>query len=186
MQKAGLHLDTNGASQSSQSVTAPPSLQPFFDDMSDSKSQSSFSSLKVTSARPALPSSHISFHPVSLLTLTNFLSSFLFIPSGQKEEVCLPYDWHTLFTPPSPKPNTSPPSQRSKVCPSPCLCVHLGFSVAIFFISTLCRTCERNQCFCQIHFGYPNRQESMRCKKKKKKKVYVSCDPWSLKMYDCF
>uniref|UniRef100_H3CF37 Myocardin related transcription factor Ab n=1 Tax=Tetraodon nigroviridis TaxID=99883 RepID=H3CF37_TETNG len=40
-------------------------------------------------------------------------------PSGQKEEVCLPYDWHTLFTPPSPKPKTSPPSQRSKdVVPS--------------------------------------------------------------------
>ncbi|XP_075889741.1 myocardin related transcription factor Ab isoform X3 [Nelusetta ayraudi] len=45
-QKAGLHLETNGVSQPSQSVTAPPSLQPFFDDMSDSDSQSNFLSLK--------------------------------------------------------------------------------------------------------------------------------------------
>ncbi|XP_027144959.1 myocardin related transcription factor Ab isoform X6 [Larimichthys crocea] len=45
-QKAALHLDTNGVPQPSQSVTAPPNLQPFFDDMSDSESQSNFSSLK--------------------------------------------------------------------------------------------------------------------------------------------
>uniref|UniRef100_A0A3P8TTZ9 Myocardin related transcription factor Ab n=1 Tax=Amphiprion percula TaxID=161767 RepID=A0A3P8TTZ9_AMPPE len=46
-QKAGLHLDTNGAPQPSQSATAPPNLQPFFDDMSDSESQSNLmSSLK--------------------------------------------------------------------------------------------------------------------------------------------
>ncbi|KAM8729000.1 myocardin related transcription factor Ab isoform 1-T1 [Acanthopagrus schlegelii] len=76
-QKAGLHLDTNGVPQTSLSVTAPPNLQPFFDDMSDSESQSNFSSLK-------------------------------------REEVCPPYDRHTLFTPPSPKPNTSLPPQRSK------------------------------------------------------------------------
>ncbi|XP_019108838.1 myocardin related transcription factor Ab isoform X7 [Larimichthys crocea] len=76
-QKAALHLDTNGVPQPSQSVTAPPNLQPFFDDMSDSESQSNFSSLK-------------------------------------REEVCPPYDRHTLFTPPSPKPNTSLSAQRSK------------------------------------------------------------------------
>ncbi|XP_068160828.1 myocardin related transcription factor Ab isoform X3 [Antennarius striatus] len=74
---AGLHLDTSDTPQTSRSATAPPSLQPFFDDMSDSDSQSNFSSLK-------------------------------------REEVCLPYDRHTLFTPPSPKPNTSLPPQRSK------------------------------------------------------------------------
>ncbi|XP_072312671.1 myocardin related transcription factor Ab isoform X2 [Eucyclogobius newberryi] len=34
--------------------------------------------------------------------------------SLKREEVCLPYDRHTLFTPPSPKPNTSPCSPRSK------------------------------------------------------------------------
>ncbi|XP_041818019.1 myocardin related transcription factor Ab isoform X5 [Chelmon rostratus] len=45
-QKAGLHLDTNCVPQTSLSVTAPPNLQPFFDDMSDSESQSNFSSLK--------------------------------------------------------------------------------------------------------------------------------------------
>ncbi|KAL7372854.1 hypothetical protein ABVT39_023181 [Epinephelus coioides] len=46
-QKAGLHLDTNGAPQPNLSVTAPPNLQPFFDDMSDSESQSNLiSSLK--------------------------------------------------------------------------------------------------------------------------------------------
>ncbi|XP_071319336.1 myocardin related transcription factor Ab isoform X5 [Trachinotus anak] len=46
-QKAGLHLDTNGVPQPSLSATAPPNLQPFFDDMSDSESQSSLiSSLK--------------------------------------------------------------------------------------------------------------------------------------------
>ncbi|XP_068610376.1 myocardin related transcription factor Ab [Brachionichthys hirsutus] len=77
VQKAGLHLDTNAKPQTSRSATAPPSLQPFFDDMADGESQSSFSSLK-------------------------------------REEVCLPYDRHTLFTPPSPKPNTSLPPQRSK------------------------------------------------------------------------
>ncbi|CAM9289321.1 unnamed protein product, partial [Lampetra planeri] len=45
--KAGLHLDTNGAPAPSLSFTAPPSLQPFFDDTSDSESQSSLiSSLK--------------------------------------------------------------------------------------------------------------------------------------------
>ncbi|GAA6219985.1 myocardin related transcription factor Ab isoform X3 [Lates japonicus] len=77
-QKAGLHLDTNGVPQPNLSVTAPPSLQPFFDDMSDSESQS------------------------------NLISSL------KREEVCPPYDRHTLFTPPSPKPNTSLPTQRSK------------------------------------------------------------------------
>ncbi|XP_070707287.1 myocardin related transcription factor Ab isoform X2 [Pempheris klunzingeri] len=76
--KAGLHLDTNGVPQPSLSVTAPPNLQPFFDDMSDSESQS------------------------------NLISSL------KREEVCPPYDRHTLFTPPSPKPNTSLPTQRSK------------------------------------------------------------------------
>ncbi|KAF0025163.1 hypothetical protein F2P81_022044 [Scophthalmus maximus] len=46
-QKAGLHLDTNGVPQPSLSATAPPNLQPFFDDMSESESQSSLiSSLK--------------------------------------------------------------------------------------------------------------------------------------------
>ncbi|KAM9426180.1 myocardin related transcription factor Ab isoform 2-T2 [Pholidichthys leucotaenia] len=77
-QKTGLHLDTNGTPQPSLSVTAPPNLQPFFDDMSDSESQSSLMS------------------PL------------------KREEVCPPYDRHTLFTPPSPKPNTSLPPQRSK------------------------------------------------------------------------
>ncbi|XP_069374007.1 myocardin related transcription factor Ab isoform X15 [Paralichthys olivaceus] len=77
-QKAGLHLDTNGVPQPSLSVTAPPNLQPFFDDMSESESQS------------------------------NLISSL------KREELCPPYDRHTLFTPPSPKPNTSLPLQRSK------------------------------------------------------------------------
>ncbi|XP_039991028.1 myocardin related transcription factor Ab isoform X4 [Xiphias gladius] len=77
-QKTGLHLDTNGVPQPSLSVTAPPNLQPFFDDMSDSESQS------------------------------NLISSL------KREEVCPPYDRHTLFTPPSPKPNTSLPTQHSK------------------------------------------------------------------------
>ncbi|KAF7646454.1 hypothetical protein LDENG_00187730 [Lucifuga dentata] len=46
-QKAGLHLDTNGVPQPSLSVTAPPSLQPFFDDMSHTENQSTIiSSLK--------------------------------------------------------------------------------------------------------------------------------------------
>ncbi|XP_059180310.1 myocardin related transcription factor Ab isoform X2 [Centropristis striata] len=76
-QKAGLHLDTNGAPQPSLSVTAPPNLQPFFDDVSDGESQN------------------------------NLVSSL-------KRDVCPPYDRHTLFTPPSPKPNTSLPPQRSK------------------------------------------------------------------------
>ncbi|KAK1881082.1 Myocardin-related transcription factor A [Dissostichus eleginoides] len=59
VQKAGLHLDTNVSPQPS--LSAPPSLQPFFDDI---------------------------------------------------EEVC--YDRHTLFTPPSPKHNSSLSSKRSK------------------------------------------------------------------------
>ncbi|XP_041829812.1 myocardin related transcription factor Ab isoform X3 [Melanotaenia boesemani] len=77
-QKPGLHLDTNGVPQPSLSHTAPPNLQPFFDDMSDTENQS------------------------------NLMSSL------KREEVCPPYDRHTLFTPPSPKPNTSLPSRRSK------------------------------------------------------------------------
>ncbi|XP_026206468.1 myocardin-related transcription factor A-like isoform X1 [Anabas testudineus] len=77
-QKSGLHLDTDGVSQPSMSVTAPPNLQPFFGDVSDSENQS------------------------------NLISSL------KREEVCPPYDRHTLFTPPSPKPNTSLPTQRSK------------------------------------------------------------------------
>ncbi|KAM7382036.1 hypothetical protein PAMA_012753 [Pampus argenteus] len=77
-QKAALHLDTSVVPQPGQSLTAPPNLQPFFDDMSDSESQSSI------------------------------------ISSLKREEVCPPYDRHTLFTPPSPKPNTSLPTQRSK------------------------------------------------------------------------
>ncbi|KAM6897476.1 myocardin related transcription factor Ab [Xenentodon cancila] len=77
-QKAGLHQDANGVPQPTLPHTAPPSLQPFFDDMSDTESQS---------------------HLMSSL---------------KREEVCLPYDRHTLFTPPSPKPNTFLPSQHSK------------------------------------------------------------------------
>ncbi|XP_017289132.1 myocardin related transcription factor Ab isoform X3 [Kryptolebias marmoratus] len=77
-QKDGLHLDTNGVQQPSLSNTAPPNLQPFFDDMSDSDSQ------------------------------TNLMASL------KREEVCPPYDRHTLFTPPSPKPNISLSPQRSK------------------------------------------------------------------------
>lgn len=54
-QKPGLHLDTHGVPQPSTSVTAPPNLQPFFDDMSDSENQSNLiSSLKVTAASPVL------------------------------------------------------------------------------------------------------------------------------------
>lgn len=64
-QKVGLHLETNGVPEPSQAVTAPPNLQPFFDDMADSKTQSSLSSLKVTPARPAPPSANISFYPVT-------------------------------------------------------------------------------------------------------------------------
>ncbi|XP_023196544.1 MKL/myocardin-like protein 2 isoform X4 [Xiphophorus maculatus] len=46
-QKAALHLDTNGSPHPSLSHTAPPSLQPFFDDMPDTESQSNLmSSLK--------------------------------------------------------------------------------------------------------------------------------------------
>ncbi|XP_056285685.1 myocardin related transcription factor Ab isoform X4 [Pseudoliparis swirei] len=76
--KGGLHLDTNGVPQPNLSVTAPPNLQPFFEDMSDGESQS------------------------------NLISSL------KREEACPPYDRHTLFTPPSPKPNASLPTQRSK------------------------------------------------------------------------
>lgn len=62
----------------------------------------------------------------------NFFSLFLLfsfhsiISSGQREEVCPPYDRHTLFTPPSPKTNTSLPTPRSKVC---CVSFHLSFSL---------------------------------------------------------
>lgn len=69
-QKVGLHLDTNGVAEPSQAVTAPPNLQPFFDNMADSKTQSSLSSLKVTPAHHAPPSDNTSFHPVTFfLTL---------------------------------------------------------------------------------------------------------------------
>ncbi|XP_077407442.1 myocardin related transcription factor Ab isoform X3 [Vanacampus margaritifer] len=77
-EKTELHVDTNGIPPAVSCATAPPNLQPFFDDMSNSESQS------------------------------NPISSF------KTERVCPPYDRHTLFTPPSPKPNTSLPTQRSK------------------------------------------------------------------------
>ncbi|XP_054623088.1 myocardin related transcription factor Ab isoform X2 [Dunckerocampus dactyliophorus] len=76
--KADLHVDTKDVPPVGLSVTAPPNLQPFFNDLSESESQS------------------------------NLISSF------KSERVCPPYDRHTLFTPPSPKPNTSLPTKRSK------------------------------------------------------------------------
>uniref|UniRef100_A0A3P9KFA7 Myocardin related transcription factor Ab n=1 Tax=Oryzias latipes TaxID=8090 RepID=A0A3P9KFA7_ORYLA len=79
--KPGLHIDTNGAAQPSTPLTAPPTLQPFFNDLLDAESQSSL------------------------------------VSSLKREEACPPYDRHTLFTPPSPKPSTSlppPPPPRSK------------------------------------------------------------------------
>lgn len=87
-----------------------------------------------TSRSNLFPSSHLFF-----LTLTFFSPRFLFIQTGQKEQVCLPYDCHTLFTPPSPKPNTSPP-QRSKVCPSACLCVIFSL-LWLYSISNLLSLC---------------------------------------------
>ncbi|XP_051928100.1 myocardin related transcription factor Ab [Hippocampus zosterae] len=76
--KANRHANINGVAAASSCVTAPPALQPFFSDPSDSESQSSL------------------------------ISSF------KTERVCPSYDRHTLFTPPSPKPNTFLPTQRSK------------------------------------------------------------------------
>lgn len=148
-QKPGLHLDTDGAPQPSMSVTAPPSLQPFFDDMSDGENQSTLlSSLKVTAPllsiimSPAQSSPHVAdfINPFSL-----FLLSFhLFItPSWQREEVCPPYDRHTLFTPPSPKPNTSRPTRRSRVCPPACLSFHFLWSFFRCSVSVpLTHSCE--------------------------------------------
>ncbi|XP_057681505.1 myocardin related transcription factor Ab isoform X2 [Corythoichthys intestinalis] len=78
-EKPELHVDTNRVPPASSCVTAPPNMQPFFDDMSDSESQS------------------------------NPNTSF-----KQRERVCPSYDRHTLFTPPSPKPNIFLPTQRSK------------------------------------------------------------------------
>uniref|UniRef100_A0A096ME52 Myocardin related transcription factor Ab n=1 Tax=Poecilia formosa TaxID=48698 RepID=A0A096ME52_POEFO len=70
-QKAALHLDTNGSPQPSLSHTAPPSLQPFFDDMPDTESQSNLmSSLKVTLPRLGPPPSLCSRDPVSMQALS--------------------------------------------------------------------------------------------------------------------
>lgn len=141
-QKAELHLDTNGVSQSSQAVTAPPSLQPFFDDMSDSKSQSSFSSLKVTSARPALPSPNISFHPVTLLTLINLFFSFFFsFHLGRKRKcVCLMIGTHSSLRPPlnptSPHLLNAPKYVHQRVFVS--ISVSLGL---LYFLFQFCSFC---------------------------------------------
>ncbi|KAF7705298.1 myocardin related transcription factor Ab isoform X1 [Silurus meridionalis] len=70
VQKAGLHLQTPFVQESSQSVTAPPSLHPFFH-----------------SEEP-----HPLIEPSS--------------PHSLKGEVCPSFDRHTLFTPPSPKPES--------------------------------------------------------------------------------
>ncbi|KAG7226499.1 hypothetical protein INR49_003819 [Caranx melampygus] len=110
-QKAGLHLDTNGVPQPSLSATAPPNLHPFFDDMSDSESQSSL------------------------------------ISSLKREEVCPPYDRHTLFTPPSPKPNTSLSTQRSKVCLLACL----FFPSFLYCPSFLCLSLHLQTFGCTFH-----------------------------------
>ncbi|XP_024140010.1 myocardin related transcription factor Ab isoform X3 [Oryzias melastigma] len=76
--KPGLHIDTNGVAPASTPLTAPPTLQPFFNDPSDADSPSSL------------------------------------VSSLKRGEACPPYDRHTLFTPPSPKPSTSLPPPRSK------------------------------------------------------------------------
>lgn len=80
-QKVGLHLDTRGAPQLGQSVTAPPNLQPFFEDMSDSEGPSNFSSLKVTPPPPRPPPTSpdklpLSSCKLSLFFLHVFFSSF--------------------------------------------------------------------------------------------------------------
>lgn len=84
----------------------------------------------------------------------NFFSLFLvfsslhyFItPSWQSEELCPPYDRHTLFTPPSPKPNISLPTQRSKVC---LFSLHPSFSVRpSFYFPPVSCTNLWLLCFC--------------------------------------
>ncbi|KAG7268961.1 hypothetical protein CRUP_004885 [Coryphaenoides rupestris] len=79
VQKAGLHLETSSVAEPpSHTVSAPPSLQPFFDDVADNECQSTL------------------------------------ISSLKSEEACPPYDRHTLFTPPSPKPKPPLSTQRPK------------------------------------------------------------------------
>lgn len=113
--------------QPSQSLTGPPNLQPFFDDMSDNESQSNFLSLKVTAPRrPFRPSEHPpSRHVVTSLTF--LLLSLLFSSSHSGRErscVCLTTDTHSS---PLPLPNPTPPSLQSapKYVPSACLSVRL-------------------------------------------------------------
>ncbi|XP_047015355.1 myocardin related transcription factor Ab isoform X2 [Ictalurus punctatus] len=73
VQKAGLHLQTPFVQESSQSMSAPPNLHPFF-----------------LNEEP---------HP-----LTEPSS-----PTSLKGDVCPSFDRHTLFTPPSPKPESHNP-----------------------------------------------------------------------------
>lgn len=57
MQKPGLHLDPGGAPQTGVPATAPPNLQPFFDEPPDAANQSNVisASLKVRAAPPLAP-----------------------------------------------------------------------------------------------------------------------------------
>lgn len=128
-QKADLHLDTTGGPQSSQAVRAPPSLQPFFDDTSDSKSQSS----KVRSARPALSSPHICFHPVTVLTLINFFSFMSFHPARKRKCVCLMTGTHSSLR--RPLKATPPHLINAPKYVHQHVSVHLLFSVTVVSIS---------------------------------------------------
>lgn len=147
-QKAGLHLDTNGVPQPTQSVTAPPNLQPFFDDMSDSESQSNLiSSLKVTAPPlpplllivPIIMSSLLLRLLHSLWTSLTFspfcFFSFLFIPSPhpRRERRCVRLTTGTHCSP-LPLPNPTPPFLLSapKYVLQHVFSFHLSFSVVLF------------------------------------------------------
>lgn len=167
-----MHLDTNGSPHPSLSHTAPPNLQPFFDDMPDTESQSNLmSSLKVTPLHPYLllsPALPVQQRPpqhagsvsqwLSLLCVKFFSPCFLSslrhsAPSGKRRCVRLTTGTHCSPLPPL---NKTPPSLLSalKYVPQhvfyfhPC-CTYqcLLISICIFhFLGVLCELPSASGC----------------------------------------
>ena len=142
-QKAGLHLDTNGMPQSSQSVTAPPNLQPFFDNSSDSESQSNFASLKVTSPHPL--SARFSQPPIMSTSLTILLVSSLFFSFHRAESggVSALRPAHALHPSLSQTQHLSSSSTLWSMC---------------FTTTSLCPSysdCSASVCSSILHLGFP-------------------------------
>lgn len=151
----------------SQAVTAPPNLQPFFDDMADSKTQSSLSSLKVTPARPAPLSANVSFHSVTFFfnTHNNFFSLrflFSFKPGRKNKCVCLMTVTHSSLRPPlnpTPPHLFNAPKYVHQHVSVPIFSLFLLYSISILLSLCLMLVLPFCQLNCKINLGCGSRAE---------------------------